>query len=297
MKKYLGEPVILVFFAVAALFVLGAVGLGWQQHRVDAWPRVVVEVISSEVTLNQYNTYQGEVRVRLAGGGEKLLVTSWSSVKAEEIRAQLESLPAGAAVGVPQNPENKEELQLPPDPSQAWLPWALAGGGLLFALVPVGVVALSERKDAVRICGLVFVGCGCLMFGVGAWMVWGKVQVIQSWPEVEATVVESRVGLRPGRRRPLRGIDSVMTYQVDGKEIKALVASRAGTSDFAWVEQQVAGTYAPGTKHRIRYRKTAPQDATFEAAWSLAYFWEGLLSAGLGLMTAGLGAAVAKFLK
>ena len=297
MKSYFRDPVLLIFFGIAALTVLGAMALGWQNHRVASWPRVPVQVISSEVARNKYDTYEGQVKVRLADGAEKLLVTSWASSNPAAIQAELVGLQVGASVGVPQDPENTNDMRLPPDPSQAWVPWVLAAGGLLFALIPIGVIALSERKDAVRIGGLVFVACGLLFAGVGGWLAWSKIDVLRNWPEAEATVMEARVGYRPGKRRALQGIDLVMTYQAGGQEIRSVVGSRAGTSDTAWVENQIATTYAPGTKHRIRFRETFPTDATFEAEWSIGYFWEAVLAAGLGLMTAGLGAAIAKFLK
>jgi hypothetical protein len=297
MKEHLRDPVLLVFFAIAALVVGGALALGWYEHRIGSWPLAPVEILTSEVVRDQYDRYQGQVKARTSGGQERVLTTTWSVTDPADMEAQMEAFPEGQTVGIPQNPEDPEDLRLPPDPNQAWLPWILASCGLLFALVPVGVVALTRREDALAVGGLVFVGCGLLVAGIGGAMILAKVDVLRNWTPAEATVLESRAGTRPGTRRPLHGIDLVVSYDAGGQTRRAAIGSRAGTSDAAWVQNQVATVYAVGTRHQILYDPSSQYRATFEAGWTLGYFWEGLLAAVLGLMMALGGAAMARYLR
>lgn len=290
------DPVLLIFFAIAALIEIGALGLGWYQARVADWPRVAAQVLSSEVTDTGQGRYSGLVKVRLSDGQEAQLTTPRGSSDPASIQLDLEAFPAGMALGIPQNPDDPKDLRLPPDPSEAWLPWILAASGSLFALIPIGVVALSRRQDAIAIGGRVFIVCGAVMLAIGVYGAWTKIHILRSWPEVEATVVESRAGFRPGKSRVLRGVDLIVDYTAEGQAVRGMLAARGG-SDPARVEEQVRELYAPGRRIKVRYQPGHPRNATFEAAWSMGFFWEALLLGGLGLVMAGLGAVMARFLR
>ncbi len=295
--RHLKDPVVLIFFAIAILVELLAFGLWWRQKVVESWPRVEVTILKKEVTATAGSQYGGSVTVATQSDQQFLVMTDWGSTDPVLLEKELASYKEGSKASLPQNPENKDELRLPPDPTQAWLPFLLAATGSLFALVPIGVVALSNRKDAVSVGGLVFVLAGGMIVLLGLYQTATKTKVLTQWIAAEATVLESRVGHRPGRRHPRYGLDAQMEYQVAGAPVKALLGSRSGWPNPTVPEGLIASEFAPGTTHQIRYNPANSNIATFEAEWSLRYFWEGVLSIGLGMCMAGLGWAMARFLK
>lgn len=297
MRQHLKDPVVTIFFVIAALVVAGALTLGHYQARVARWPRLNVTVVSSEVVAEAGGRYLGRVVFREQSGTEGSVVTSWGSSDPATMESSLRPFEAGARIALPQNPADPGDLRLPPDPMDAWLPWFLAAGGLLFALVPVGVVALSNRKDALRVGGLVFAMTGALVVSIGVYLGAKKVRILTAWSISEGTVIESQVGFRPGRRGPRYAVDTLMQYQVAGQEMNAMVGSASGQADRSEVEQELKTRFAPGSQHEIRYNPEFPKEATYEAEWTPAYFWEALLFFGLGLVMTGLGWAMARFLR
>ena len=166
--------------------------------------------------------------------------------------------------------------------------------GLLFAAIPIGVVALSKRQDAFKIAGRLFSAIGLIMIGISGLLGYEKVDILRNWPQVDATIVSAKIGERPSRRQSLSGLDLVVRYNVNQQAIETAVYSRGGTSDSAWLQRQLSDRMAPGKTIAVRYQPSNIRVATFEADWSLGYFWECALTLIIGLTTACLGMAVTK---
>ncbi len=251
--------------------------LGWSQHQVAGWARVSGQVLSSQVLPDAHGKYVGEVTVRTAEG-ERRVRTSWSSQLSSDMQATLDQAPAGAHLAFPQNPDDARDLRWPPKPQDAILPWGVGLGALLFVFIPVGVVALSERKDAIQIAGGIFMLLGLGMMGGGLVLAYQRVEVLRQWPEVEGTVISS---WEVPRGRRIWGVDAEIAYVVDGVEVRSVLGSR-GRSQLL----------PAGRKHLLRYQPGHPKVATFEASWSAGYFWECLVLGLVGLSTCGLGLGV-----
>lgn len=282
------DPILLVFWGVAALFLVLAAGLAWTQHQIDSWPRVTVQIQDRQVVPDRHGKYVGEVTVTTAKGEQLKLRTSWASSQSASMQSTLDSLPQTAAL--PENPQDPKDLRLPAQDTDALMPWFIAVGGLLFAVIPVGVIALSERKDGIRIAATLFVLIGLLMLGLGAGLAYQRAQVLRTWPEVEGTVVSSWRIARGSRGR--LGKDAEFRYQVNGAEVHSVVGTRGGSNDRAWLDSLLQ----PGTTQKLRYNPANPKLATFEASWSFGYFWECVLMLGIGAVTAGMGLAIRKLL-
>lgn len=271
------DPVVLIFWAVALMLLAVAGWLGWSQHQVAGWGRVSGQVVSSRVVPDAHGKYLGEVTVRTPEG-ERQVRTGWASQLASSMQATLDQTPVGTNLAFPQNPTDAKDLRWPPKPEDALLPWALVVGALLFVFIPVGVVALSQRKDSIRIAGGIFVVLGLGAIAAGLMVAYQRVEVLRHWPEVEGTVISS---WEVPRGRRIWGVDAEVTYTVDGTEVRSVLGSR-GRSQLL----------AAGSKHRLRYQPGHPKVATFEAGWNFGYFWDVLVLSLVGVSTCGLGLAV-----
>ncbi len=274
--------------------ILGAVALDQYFRELQSWPKISGMVVSVGAVPNSSGNFVGQVEVRSDQGEVLVITTDWSSPDPGRIQGELGSFEEGEMVGIPQNPRDPQDLRLPPDPKQLWVPLALALGGILFVLIPIGVVALSERKNAPVAVGASFGVLGALLAILGALGIAHKVVQLQSWPTTEASILESRVGRRAGGGRTSWGIDLKVRYQVEGREIITVLGSRGGSSARERVQQRVTTTYAPGQTIQIRYRPESPRTATFESGWNLGFFWEVLLALGLGLAMMLMGGLIAK---
>jgi hypothetical protein len=143
--------------------------------------------------------------------------------------------------------------------------------------VPAAPVHLRRRV------GYAFAAIGVGACGLGAWL-WSLGTPLD-WPEVEATVVESRViQVRSTRRasqpsRPRYDIQVTFAYAVGGARFASTTASGDGTPSREAAEARLAA-YVPGARHRIRHRPGDPNVIRFE----LSAIRERLLPIGLGAM-------------
>lgn len=275
------DPVIWIFWAVALILLAGAGCLGWSQHRVAGWARVSGQVVRSRVVADAHGKWLGELTVRTSEG-ERQVRSNWASPLAKNMQATLDQAPAGTNLAFPQNPADARDLRWPPKPEDAIMPWALVGGALLFVFIPVGVVALSQRKDAIKIAGGIFVLLGWTMIGGGLVVAYQRMDVLRHWPEVEGTVVSS---WEVPRGRRIWGVDAEIAYLVDGVAVRSVLGSR-GRSQLLQA----------GSKHLLRYEPGHPKVATFEASWSFGYFWECLVLGLVGVSTCGLGLGMRRLL-
>ncbi|MBX3172573.1 MAG: DUF3592 domain-containing protein [Candidatus Eremiobacteraeota bacterium] len=273
------DPVVLIFWAVALLLLAVAGWSGWNQHQIAGWARVSGQVVSSRVLPDAHGKYVGELTVRTADG-ERQVRTGWASQLASRMQATLDETPAGTNLAFPQNPADAKDLRWPPQPQDAIMPWALAGGALLFVFIPVGVVALSQRKDAIKIAGSIFLVLGLGMIAGGLVVGYSRIDVLRHWPAVEGTVISS---WEVQRSRRIWGVDAEFAYVVDGREIRSVLGSRGRS-----------GLLPAGSKHWLRYQPGHPKVASFEAGWTLGYFWEGLVLGLVGLGIGGLGLGMRK---
>ena len=292
--KLFRDPVVLLFSLIGLAFLLGAGLYGHYLWTISShWPRVDAIIQESKLSSARGN-YRGEVVVSYRAAGQEYQTTITSGISsgsADLVRKELAEYPPQEHCMLPLNPDNPQDVRLKPGTGEAILVGGLALGGLLFILIPVGVVALSRRQDAIRLTGFTFMAIGALFGLLGLALGWTRVQVLRNWPSTDATVVSSSMG--GGLKRHWLLVE--FSYEVAGKPYQVRTGSSWSTTSAASVEDSVR-FYAPGSHHPVHYRADAPDVIDFESAWSLATFWPAAVALLVGASTTLLGFLVTRHL-
>ena len=118
--------------------------------------------------------------------------------------------------------------------------------------------------------------------------------IIKTWPTVDAEVTKSQVNL-VSSSRTTRGLRSTryqteieFRYIVGGKEYIARSTPGYTTSRYSIMER-IADTYAPGTRHPIRYHPEHPNIIFFNPGYNLGFFFLPVMFGGMGLLFTGIG--------
>jgi Protein of unknown function (DUF3592) len=125
---------------------------------------------------------------------------------------------------------------------------------------------MRHQKRVDIIIGWVITGLGVLVLGGSLWAVYGRYIIFTRWPTVEAEVAKSEAGGSFGSAGRGRGRNSVyyttieFQFLADGKQFNTSVSE---TSDNLSAAKLLAGVYAPGTRHTIRYNSANPNDIRF----------------------------------
>lgn len=279
-----------IFFSIGLLMILaGALFFGYE-NRAVSWPRVPAEVLRSEQVSAPSGSTGGEVEVKFSDGSKRVLSLGYSSDSAT-IENDLAAYPVGATVMLPQNPNDPTDVRLPPSGSLL-VALVLGGGGFLFILIPIGVVALDQRNDALRLVGWLFLGIGgvalCFCVYLGA----TRVEVLRGWPKATVTVTEAKLGARSGRRGNLQAVDLKIRFEASGQTVETVWIHRTTVTQ---AEALLQGALAPGTEHVLHYDPSRPE-LVQQAEWSFRYFLAPLAAALFAMIFGGLGALVVKFL-
>ena len=80
-------------------------------------------------------------------------------------------------------------------------------------------------------------------------------------------------------------------YTVGGKQYTTPSSSSLSTSNYAEMKQEV-DTYAPGTRHPIRYNPANPNDISYEAGFTFGFFLGPLILGVVGLGFTATGAVL-----
>jgi hypothetical protein len=250
-------------------------------------------VIESKVTSARQGRYESEIAVRYRAAGqvlEKRLSSGATTSSLTLAESELAQYPPDSRCLLALNPDDPQDIRLNPGLTEVILIGGLSVGGLLFLLIPVGVVALSQRRDATRLVGHGFAGIGLGMMLLGGGLGWHKTQILKNWPSTEATVVSSgKVG---GGRRSRLVLE--LAYTVNSTQYVARTGSSWSGSG-SLVDQSLLD-WTPGSRHNIHLRPGAPDLIDFEAAWNLAYFWPVAVIVLVGASTTAMGALIARFL-
>jgi Protein of unknown function (DUF3592) len=160
-------------------------------------------------------------------------------------------------------------------------------------------MSLWHRQNS-RLVGAIFTFVGLPSLGVGLWM--GHIQstIIKTWPTVDAEVIKSQVNAVQHTRTTRTGLsvtyyeaEIVFRYIVGGKEYTARSTPGYITSRYRDMKR-IADTYAPGTRHPIRYNPEYPNIIFFNAGYNFAFFLLPLMFGGMGLLFTCIGVITLK---
>jgi Protein of unknown function (DUF3592) len=147
--------------------------------------------------------------------------------------------------------------------------------------------------------GKIFTVVGVILLGCSGWSMKRRHEVLNSWPSVDAEVIESKVerfttySMHSSVEVPMYRAQITFRYTVNGKSHVSFSASKSGTSNFANARHQ-ADLFGPGTHHEIRYNPSNPNDICYDAADKLGFFSLPLLFAGMGILFGGIGLILLK---
>ncbi len=106
---------------------------------------------------------------------------------------------------------------------------------------------------------------GLLLLGGVWWMGNSRYTILKSWPAVDAQVTKSKVT----SNEDVYHTNIEFRFEADGKQF---TASSSDSSDNESAAQMIADTYAPGTRHTIRYNPANPNDIRFNAGYTPEFF-------------------------
>jgi hypothetical protein len=142
--------------------------------------------------------------------------------------------------------------------------------------------------------GGIFTVVGLAMLGGGLWTGNRQYTILKSWPTLEAEVTKSQVthhvsySSRSHTDTTMYQAEIEFRYTVDGRQFTTPSTPGYSTSSYGEMKR-MADTYAPGTRHTIRYNPANPNDIRFNAGYNFGFFFLPLLLGGMGVVFAGLG--------
>jgi len=146
----------------------------------------------------------------------------------------------------------------------------------------------SARQTPKPIAGI-FLAIGLILLGVAGWFAEKKLTVMNSWPTVEAEVVESEVtSYQDSDNDTLYKAQFRFRYTVDGREYVTLTDNGYGTSFRSWMQKKV-DRLPPGARHRLHYNPADPADIEYNASYNFEFFGIPLFCGGMGLIFALVG--------
>lgn len=147
-----------------------------------------------------------------------------------------------------------------------------------------------------RLFGAFFTCVGLPSVVIGLWMGHVQITTIKTWPTVDAEVIKSQVNAtrgttRNGFRTTRYEAEIAFRYTVAGKEYTSRSTPGYSTSRYS-IMKRIADTYAPGTRHQIRYNPGYPGIVLFNVGYNFGFFYlpltfgvGGLLFTVIGVIT------------
>lgn len=158
-------------------------------------------------------------------------------------------------------------------------------------------MSLWNRQNS-RLFGAFLTCVGLPSVVIGLWM--GHIQstVIKTWPTVDAEVIKSQVNAtrgttRNGFRVTRYEAEIEFRYTVGGKQYTSRSTPGYITARYS-VMKRIVDTYAPGTRHPIRYNPEYPNIILFNAGYNFDFFLLPIMFGGLGLLFTVIGAITLK---
>ena len=312
-----------VFLVVGLAMLAGAwVAYDLTVRRPRTWPQTDALVVSSRVVNPRGpDSYSPEIVFRYDAAGEQrdvAIVPSWSTSVYGTVRAHVDEYPAGATLRVAVNPDDPLDIRYDLSSSlmNLLLPGVLGLMGLIFGGVGVGVIAANRRSAArpltaeefqpalvraaasrtARRMAWAFFAIGLLITGIGVLMFQADLAKLRQWPDVEATVVDSRrvsrsSSARGGGTRAVYDVEVTFRYAVGDRSYQSTTLYGIASSSESRASNMLA-TYAPGTAHVIRYRPGDPNVIRFDMDSYFAVFVMSIALLAMGLVFVGFAAAM-----
>lgn len=153
------------------------------------------------------------------------------------------------------------------------------------------IATQAPRAQAQRWIGLVFLVIGLVFLAVGGWFAEKRFTVMNSWPTVEAEVVESEVTTyEDSEGSTLYKAQFRFRYTVEGREYQTQTDNGYGTSFRSWMQTKVDRLPA-GSRHRLHYNPADPAEIEYNAGYNFEFFGIPLFCGGMGLIFALVGFA------
>jgi len=148
---------------------------------------------------------------------------------------------------------------------------------------------VSEGRGTLQFLGVASVIVSGLFVILSLPFFWGQIQVLRSWPVRQAQVLSSRVVVEPtSKHDQLYSAKLEIVYVVDGKPVTSGLTSFQ-SSNYDETARRAA-EFRVGSRHVIRYDPNNPAQARIGAGWNRRFFAVPLITAGVGLCFAALGA-------
>jgi len=154
-------------------------------------------------------------------------------------------------------------------------------------------VAITKARPVNKLVGGILATVGIVLLAIG-WKVGDRqYTILKSWPSVEAEVTKSQVTQHISHSQ--NGGDTTMyeariefQYSLEDRQFTASSTPGYSTSSYSQMKH-MADTYAPGTRHAIRYNPENPNDIRFNAGYSFGFFMGPIILGGMGVLFTGLG--------
>jgi hypothetical protein len=160
----------------------------------------------------------------------------------------------------------------------------------------MSVTMVRQGRGVNKLVGGILTVVGLALLGAAWWTGSRQYTILKSWPTLEAEVTNSRVThyLSHNTRRhtdtTMYEAEIEFRYTIDGRQFTAPSTPGYSTPSYPEMER-MADTYAPGTRHTIRYNPADPKDIRFNAGYSFAFFRLSVILGGVGVVFTGAGIA------
>ncbi|MGH9578328.1 MAG: DUF3592 domain-containing protein, partial [Terriglobales bacterium] len=143
---------------------------------------------------------------------------------------------------------------------------------------------ISPAAHPARFIGYIFVPMGIVLLGVAVWLFEQRREALNTWPETQAEVTYSELTYERSRSgSAMYSAVYVFRYTANGREYTARDGPGYSTSSHSSMQEKVE-TYAPGSRHPIRYNPANPAEIRIEAGYNLSTFGIPMMVAAMGLV-------------
>jgi hypothetical protein len=149
----------------------------------------------------------------------------------------------------------------------------------------------ASARQAPKLIAGIFLAIGLVLLGVAGWFAENKFTVMNSWPTVEAEVLESEVtDYEDSEGSTLYKAQFRFRYAVDSRTFDTRTDNGYGTSFRSWMQAKV-DRLPPGSRHPLHYNPADPADIEYNAGYNFEFFGIPLFCGGMGLILALVGVA------
>lgn len=153
---------------------------------------------------------------------------------------------------------------------------------------------VRQSRGVNKLVGGIFTVVGLALLGTGGWVGNRQYTILKSWPTLEAEVTKSQVthhvshNSRSHTDTTMYGAEIEFRYTVEGRQFTTPSTPGYSTSSYPEMKR-MADTYAPGTRHTIRYNPADPNDVRFNAGYNFGFFFLPVVFGGMGVVFTGVG--------